>query len=289
MPTDNRLSSRHQPPSTVETKYSSENYSFWAFLMTHLMSVADIIWSMLLSHVSQQWHLSSAKPIWFTPYVDEISSALPWSTQILVRSTSDWRRFFDRFPFLNIGELANFPNNQKQDLLSMYRYLTTAIEELETEPTDDTSRRSLNFEKQSSEMRFNYLFDRLWFVDIRNKIKALPTETVQDFIQHKSKWTDQVKYILSTISQLVKKKELNSSEVGCVEDVEIFQFNLTFWLNRHKYCAILVRKSSLPSDHWLWPDDKRICFHWPVDSRCRIAKKWVDWLASDLLVWKSGF
>lgn len=96
----------------------------------------------------------------------------------------------------------------------MYRYLSIAVDELEQAPNDDANKSSLNFERKSNDMRYKYLFDRLWFTDVCHKIKAIPVEKIQEFVQFKSKWTDQIKQILSTISQLVKKKEINSFEVS---------------------------------------------------------------------------
>ncbi len=99
------------------------------------------------------------------------------------------------------------PSDQKQSLISMYRCIYTAVEELEQELIDDTTKKILNYEKQSDDMRFQYLFDRIWFMDVCNKIKQISTE----FTNNKSTWNEQ---ILSIISKIVKKKELNPSDVN---------------------------------------------------------------------------
>jgi hypothetical protein len=116
--------------------------------------------------------------------------------------------------FLCLGEQEEFPNEQKQDLISMYRCIYMAVDELEQELIDDTIKRHLAYEKQSDETRFNYLFDRIWYVDTCNKLKQLSTEKIQEFINNKSKWNEQIKQSLGTISRLVKKKELNASDVS---------------------------------------------------------------------------
>ena len=124
----------------------------------------------------------------------------------------------------------------------MYRYLSIAVDELKQEPRDDATKSSLNFEKKSSDMRHKYLFDRLWFTDVCHKIKGIPAEKIQEFIQFKSKWNDQIKQILSTISQLVKKKELNSSEVSHGSKLKIGSRGCS---SNNMFCSILVRKDSL--------------------------------------------
>ncbi len=95
----------------------------------------------------------------------------------------------------------------------MYRCVYMAVEELEQELIDDTRKEYLSYEKQSNDMRLKYLFDRIWYTDICNRIQQLSKDKIQEFIQNKSKWNDQIKQILSTISRIIKKKELNPSDV----------------------------------------------------------------------------
>lgn len=113
----------------------------------------------------------------------------------------------------NIGEQENLSTEEKQDLITMYRCISIAIEEFEQELIDDTKKEYLSYEKQSNDMRLNYLFDRIWYGDICEKIKQIPNEKLQEFINNKSKWNEQTKQILATISRIIKKKELNSSDV----------------------------------------------------------------------------
>jgi hypothetical protein len=88
-----------------------------------------------------------------------------------------------------------------------------AVDELEQELTNDKRKEYLTYEKQSNDMRLNYLFDRIWYMDTCNRIKQIPNDKIQEFINNKSKWNDQIKQILSTISRIVKRKELNPSDV----------------------------------------------------------------------------
>jgi K+-sensing histidine kinase KdpD len=119
--------------------------------------------------------------------------------------------FFKNFFF--IGEREDLPNEQKQDLITMYRCIYMAVDELEQELTNDKRKEYLTYEKQSNDMRLNYLFDRIWYMDTCNRIKQIPNNKIQEFINNKSKWNDQIKQILSTISRIVKRKELNPSDV----------------------------------------------------------------------------
>ncbi|CAF2853599.1 unnamed protein product [Rotaria sp. Silwood2] len=127
----------------------------------------------------------------------------------------------------NIGEQEDLPNEQKQDLVSMYRCIYMAVDELEQELIDDTTKRFLTYEKQSDEMRLNYLFDRIWYMDTCNKIKQLSSEKIQEFINNKSKWNDQIKQILSLISRLVKQKELNPTDYANVLFPTMIEFDPT--------------------------------------------------------------
>ena len=88
-----------------------------------------------------------------------------------------------------------------------------AVDELEQELIDDTKKELLTYEKQSNDKHLTYLFDRIWYKEICNQIKQIPNEKLQEFIANKSKWNDQVKQILSLISRIIKKKEINPSEV----------------------------------------------------------------------------
>jgi len=88
-----------------------------------------------------------------------------------------------------------------------------AVDELEQELINDTRKEFLNYEKQSDDMRLNHLFDRIWYMDICNRIKQLSKDKIQEFMNNKSKWNDQIKQILSIISRIIKKKEINPSEV----------------------------------------------------------------------------
>jgi hypothetical protein len=112
-----------------------------------------------------------------------------------------------------VGEQEDLPNEQKQDLISMYRCIYMAVDELEQELINDTRKEFLNYEKQSDDMRLNHLFDRIWYMDICNRIKQLSKDKIQEFMNNKSKWNDQIKQILSIISRIIKKKEINPSEV----------------------------------------------------------------------------
>ena len=95
----------------------------------------------------------------------------------------------------------------------MYRCISTAIDELEQELIDDTRKEILTYEKQSNDSRLTYLFDRIWYNDICGQIKQIVNEKLQEFVNQKSKWNEQVKQLLSNISRVIKKKELNPSEV----------------------------------------------------------------------------
>ncbi len=115
---------------------------------------------------------------------------------------------------LLLGKQEELPNKQKEDLISMYDCIYKAVYLLEQELYEDKTKRLFTYENQSEEMRLNYLFDRIWYVDTCNKIKQLPTEKIQEFINNKSKWNDQIQQLLLTISHIVKNRELNPSDVS---------------------------------------------------------------------------
>ncbi|CAF0960589.1 unnamed protein product [Adineta steineri] len=122
----------------------------------------------------------------------------------------------DKFCFglidTNIGEQTDLPHEQKQDLITMYHYIYKAADVLEQELFEDKTKQLLTYENQSEEMRLNYLFDRIWYKDICNKIKELTKEKIQEFVDNKSKWNTQIKDILSSISHIVKEHEINPSD-----------------------------------------------------------------------------
>ncbi|CAF4551796.1 unnamed protein product [Rotaria sp. Silwood1] len=126
-----------------------------------------------------------------------------------------------------IGEQEDLPNEQKQDLISMYRCIYTAVDELEQELIDDTTKKFLTYEKKSDDMRLNYLFDRTWYMDVCNKVKQLSSEKIQEFINNKSKWNEQIKQILSIISRLVKQKELNPADYAGILFPAMIEFDPT--------------------------------------------------------------
>ena len=113
-----------------------------------------------------------------------------------------------------LGDRENLTEEQKNELIAMYSCLSTTVHRLEQEFVQDMSKEYFNYEKQSAQKRFNYLFDRVWLQNISHQLKRQTKEKLQDFIHHKSKWNDQIKQTLSIISQLVKKKDLNPSEVS---------------------------------------------------------------------------
>lgn len=113
----------------------------------------------------------------------------------------------------NIGEREDLSDDEKQDLITMYRCISLAVEEFEQEFINDTKKEYLSYEKQSNDKRLNYIFDRIWYIDICQRIKQIPNEKLQEFITNKSQWNDQTKQILSTISRIIKKKEINPSDV----------------------------------------------------------------------------
>jgi hypothetical protein len=116
------------------------------------------------------------------------------------------------FVFL-LGEQEDLPTEEKDDLISMYRCIYMAVEEFEQELIDDTKKEELTYEKQSNNRRLNYLFDRIWYKNICQQIGQIPQEKIQELIANKSNWNEQVKQLLSTISRIVQKKELNPSDV----------------------------------------------------------------------------
>ena len=115
--------------------------------------------------------------------------------------------------FFPSGEQEDLSDEEKQDFVAMYRFVSLAVDELEQELINDSRKELLTYEKQSNEMRLNYLFDRIWYMDICEQLKQFSTEKIQEFVNNKSKWNDQVKQMLSTISRIIKKKEINPSEV----------------------------------------------------------------------------
>ena len=96
----------------------------------------------------------------------------------------------------------------------MYHCVNQAVDVLGQELYEDKTKRLLSYENQSEEKRLNYLFDRIWYKNICNEIKELSTEKIQEFINNKPKWNDQTKGILSTISHVVKGRDLNPTDVS---------------------------------------------------------------------------
>ena len=95
----------------------------------------------------------------------------------------------------------------------MYRCVDMTVDELEQELMNDTRKSVLDYEKQSDEMHLNYLFDRLWYTDICHRLKHIPAESVKELVRNESQWSNEIKHMLASISLLVQKKELNSSDV----------------------------------------------------------------------------
>ncbi|UJR33360.1 hypothetical protein I4U23_020808 [Adineta vaga] len=108
----------------------------------------------------------------------------------------------------NIGQKEKLSKVQKEDVITMFQCINRSVDLFEQELFYDKSRRLLSYENQSEELRLNYLFDRLWYRDTCNKLKELSSEKIQDFINNQSKWNDQIKQILSSISLIIKEREI---------------------------------------------------------------------------------
>lgn len=120
---------------------------------------------------------------------------------------------FEVFRSIFLGEQQELPNEERQDIITMYNCIYMAVDELEQELIDDTIKQVLEYEKESDIKHFDHLFDRIWYMDTCRVLKQLPTEKFNEFFNNKSKWNDETKQILSVIGRIVKKKELNPSEV----------------------------------------------------------------------------
>lgn len=130
------------------------------------------------------------------------------------KSTIGKRVFFcEKMNTAVLGEQEDLSNHAKQDLVSMYRCISTAVDELEQELSDDNRKEILTYEKQSNDIRLTYLFDRIWYTDICRQIKQITNEKLQEFLNQKSKWNDQVKQLLANVSRVIKRKEINASDV----------------------------------------------------------------------------
>lgn len=98
--------------------------------------------------------------------------------------------------------------------MTMYQCLNRTADVLEQELYEDKTRRSLTYEEQSEEGRLNYLFDRIWYRDLCNKIKELAPEKIQEFMSNAPKWSDQIKQLLTTISFVVKERDVKVTNVS---------------------------------------------------------------------------
>jgi hypothetical protein len=87
-------------------------------------------------------------------------------------------------------------------------------DELEQQLDDDRRKYYFNYEKQSGELYYGYLFDRLWYMDTCKTIKHLSTDMIERFVEQKAQWNEYLNQLMTVISQLVIKKEFNVSEVG---------------------------------------------------------------------------
>ena len=116
----------------------------------------------------------------------------------------------------------------------MYHCVDMTVDALEQELMNDTRQIILDYEKQSDEMHLNYLFDRLWYMDICQRLKQLAADSVKDLAQNESKWGDEIKRMLTSISLLVQKKELSSSDVREKSNEEYSRL-------RHTRSCLLVR------------------------------------------------
>lgn len=96
----------------------------------------------------------------------------------------------------------------------MFRYIYLAVDELEQELIDDSKKQVLNYEQQSNDMRLNYLFDRIWYMDTCDRLKQLSADKIQDFTSSKSKWNEPTRQILSIISRVAAQKDMDSVDVS---------------------------------------------------------------------------
>lgn len=114
---------------------------------------------------------------------------------------------------IEIGEREDLSAEEKDDLKSLYRCLSMSVDELEQELIDDTRKEYFAYEKQSNNQRLNYIFDRIWYMNTCEQIRDYSSEKFQEFISNKSKWNEQAKQLCNTISRLLKKREVNPSDV----------------------------------------------------------------------------
>ncbi|CAF0966176.1 unnamed protein product [Adineta ricciae] len=112
----------------------------------------------------------------------------------------------------NIGQKEKLPKEQREDIVTMFQCMNRAVDLLAEELYEDKSQRILNYEKQSEELRLKYLFDRIWYRDVCNKLKEFPSEKLQDFINNKLKSNEQIKPVFSSISQIIKEREIKPAD-----------------------------------------------------------------------------
>ena len=112
------------------------------------------------------------------------------------------------------GQKEKLPKEQREDIVTMFQCMDRAVDLLAEELYEDKSQRILNYEKQSEELRLKYLFDRIWYRDVCSKLKEFPSEKLQDFINNKLKSNEQIKPVFSSISHIIKEREIKPADVS---------------------------------------------------------------------------
>lgn len=113
--------------------------------------------------------------------------------------------------FSDIDEKVS--QHQEELLGTMNRCLSMAVDRLEQDLMLKQTKKYFQYEKDSAEKRTKFLFDRMYFKNISHKIKNIPNEKFNEFIQHKVKWNDQIKQLFVVLSQIVENKDLSLNEV----------------------------------------------------------------------------
>ena len=159
----------------------------------------------------------------------------------------------------NIGEKEDLDDDEKQAFISMYRCLSESVDELEQELIDDSKNEYFDYEKQSTNQRLNYLFDRIWYRNLCKQIQTYSTENLQEFVANKSKWNEQTKQLLGLISRIVKKRELNPSDVRIKQTNKNNHHSKSNLFIFSKYANVLIPamiefdptvKETKPNDAW---------------------------------------
>ncbi|CAF0769314.1 unnamed protein product [Didymodactylos carnosus] len=177
---------------------------------------------------------------------------------------------------VNIGENKSLPLDQNIVFMQLCRLIYFAVYELEEEIVDGTSQRYLYCEQHFDENRIKFLFDRLWYRDLCDRLVTMPLESVREVIDN-STISDDMKKLLNIIGNLVMGK--NNFTVKDVTNNNLFS-------NMSNFDPTI--KNDKHTDTWNKAENilKSINSALLIQSEVPIAIIMYDWLNVSLTLYK---